>query len=156
LNNHSTLSQALIQADMLISLATKWLSRHQMVDHLNNGSSTKKQRPSIHGEQKATLGLSKERTLWSVVPIQNGINSSNTILRNLVSITSKISESLMLMDTKMKKVTKLELPNLKTSLNSSNGRSFMLTKLKRRELKVTMSNLVWISTDHSTLFKDSQ
>lgn len=72
------------------------------------------------------------------------------MLVNLVSTMSKISEFLMFKDIKMKKETKLLLPKLRTNLNSSNGRSFMLTKLQLIELKVKTKNSALISTDHST------
>jgi hypothetical protein len=77
---------------------------------------------------------------------------------NTLSI-HQTTRSLMLLDLKTKKAKQSELlieMVLKVELSTRDGRSSILTKLLRLELRDSTKNSASTSTDHSILDQDSQ
>jgi hypothetical protein len=80
-------------------MAGKWLSKFQMDAQLNNGISIGKQEPSRTINKKVGLGtllILEEQTIFKpTTQILDGGNSSDGVILLKLSITSKMTRSLM-------------------------------------------------------------
>jgi hypothetical protein len=90
-------------------------------------------------------------TCKSGVPTQDG-GRSLSIRENISATFNRLTDALMLQETKIKKV-KLFKFTTNTMELTRDGRFSILTRKQRLKLKDSMRNSVSISTDHSTWYQ---
>jgi len=143
--------------NILISLTTEtWSSRLKTEEEPKSGTSTNSQRPSELDTtiNPGTSRVQAEQTICkSGQPTPDGSKFSN--MRATNSSIQPTTRYFQLMAERRMKDKVLSLMETKRELTNS-GKSSMLTRLKRLELRVSTRNSDSISTDHSMSDQECQ